>query len=288
MRRHQCLRRALPAVLSTGETQPALRQLPPWLQQRAQPLSNPSCPSRVRHISYTAARSKKKDEEDLEKLQESFEKEALIDRRWTTKATLERTGRERWPWDYEITDPQIMVYDNGTVEGPLDTKFVLTKIQSHESLRMVTPYEPADPKTGKPEKFPLCKIVEKDAEFKKKREVEARQKAEKARDKSGKVKQFDLSWTSTDHDIANKVKRIVESLSKGYSVEVNLSSKKKGKKKDLSGIDFGHVLKQAKDGIEAGGAKEKKKQTGELGETIKLSYEPDPKKQKAAQAEGGQ
>lgn len=251
-----------------------MRQPPQWLHSRSQSLAITSCPSRIRHLSSSAPKWKKKD--DIAEKQQEFQKEEVIDRRWTTQATLERTGRERWPWDHEITDPQIMVYDNGSVEGPLDTQFVLTKIAPHESLRMVTPYEPADPKKGTQQKYPLCKIVEKDAEYKKKKDLEAEKKKQKAKDKAAKIKEFEITWTSTDHDTANKVKHICAALAKGYSVTVTLSSKRKGKKQDLSGIDFVHVLNKAKEGIEAGGGKEKKAQDGELGETVKLFYEPQP------------
>lgn len=169
-----------------------------------------------------------------------------------------------------------MIYENGTIEGPHSTQFVLTKIEPHESLRMVTPYLPANPEKGTQQKYPLCKIVEKDAEFKKAREAQQAKKSEKANNRGGKAKEFDINWASTDHDTAIKVKRISDVLAKGYAVTVTLSSRKK-KKRDVSTIDYEHVLKQLKDGVEAGGGKMKKPQDGELGETVKLWYEPAPR-----------
>lgn len=283
MRGQRCLlnsRRAIPRVLSSSSTQQALRQLHPWLQPRSQTLLNTFCPSRIRLLSASAPQWKKKDTRDDA---EQKDKEEIIDTRWTTQATLEKSGRERWPWDYEITDPQIMVYDNGSIEGPLKTAFVLTKIAPHESLRMVTPYEPADPKRGTPPKYPLCKIVEKDAEFKKKRELETQKKEQKVKDRGGKAKEFEINWASSDHDTATKLKRIEGVLAKGYQVLVILTApKKKGKKRDLSDIDFNMVMKKVREGVEAAGGKEKKKPEGEVGDTIRIVYEPDPNRQHAA------
>jgi translation initiation factor IF-3 len=49
-----------------------------------------------------------------------------FDKRFTTQQDIDRSGRDRPPQDHEITDPQIMVIDNGATEGPLASSFVLT------------------------------------------------------------------------------------------------------------------------------------------------------------------
>ncbi|KAL7808793.1 hypothetical protein V8C44DRAFT_153808 [Trichoderma aethiopicum] len=191
------------------------------------------------------------------------------DRRFTTQRDIEKSGRDRPPWDHEITDPQIMVIDNGSAEGPLSTRYVLTKLEAGESLRMVTPYVPADEEEGTPARFAVCKIVNKKDEYE-------RQKALKERKKVGaaakpKTKEMELTWAIGGHDLATKMRQMGGFLEKGMKVELLVGKKKGGRAVDAE--EAREVLKKVKEEIERVGAREVKKAEGQVGGTMRLYLE---------------
>jgi translation initiation factor IF-3 len=190
------------------------------------------------------------------------------DRRYTTKESWERSGRDRLPRDHEITDPQIMVLDNGTIEGPLATRYVLTKIAPEESLRMFQPYKPA--KDGSPAEYAICKIVDKKAEHEKIKESQERKKENGGGGKS-KTKEMELSWGIGDHDLMTKLRHLAAFVEKGMKVDIVLGKKRKGKK--VSEEEARAVVGKVREEIERCGGKEGKKATGEIGATYRLHVE---------------
>ncbi|EGR49442.1 uncharacterized protein TRIREDRAFT_106640 [Trichoderma reesei QM6a] len=197
------------------------------------------------------------------------DKDRGYDRRFTTQRDIEKSGRDRPPWDHEITDPQIMVIDNGSAEGPLSTRYVLTKLEPGESLRMVSPYVPADEEEGTPARFAVCKIVNKKDEYE-------RQKALKERKKVGaaakpKTKEMELTWAIGGHDLATKMRQMGGFLEKGMKVELLVGKKKGGRAVDAD--EAKDVLKKVKEEIERVGAREVKKAEGQVGGTMRLYLE---------------
>ena len=209
---------------------------------------------------------------DAEEAEQQTLREAQIDPRYTTDQYMEKTGRDRLPRDYEITDPLIMVLEGNAIEGPLNTKFVMTRLKSNESLRMAKPYKPRDPKTGDPVEYALCKIVDKLEDYKAAKEAKEKKKL-KAKPKT---KEVELSWGISENDLQTKLQVLGGFLEKGIKVEIAIGKKKKGKEVELS--DCKTVLKAIRKEIESKGGFEPKEASGELGETMRLSVQKKPSK----------
>ncbi|POR35914.1 Translation initiation factor IF-3 [Tolypocladium paradoxum] len=193
-----------------------------------------------------------------------------FDRRFTTQKDIERSGRDRPPQDHEITDPQIMVIDNGASEGPLATSFVLTKLEPDESLRMMQPYVPADPKNGRPSaQLAVCKIVNKRDEYARQRQIRERRKAGDGG--KPKTKELELTWAIGEHDLATKMRQMGGFLAKGMKVELMLGRKKGGKQ--VSGDEAADVLRRVRDEVAAHGGREGKPASGQVGGTMRLFLE---------------
>ncbi|KAH6611609.1 translation initiation factor if-3 [Trichoderma cornu-damae] len=191
------------------------------------------------------------------------------DRRFTTQRDIDRSGRDRPPWDHEITDPQIMVIDNGSAEGPLSTRYVLTKLEAGESLRMITPYVPASSENDTPARFAVCKIVNKRDEYERQKLLKEKKKTAVAA--KAKMKEMELTWAIGGHDLATKLRQMGGFLSKGMKVELMIGKKKGGRAVDMD--EAGDVLKKIREEIEAQGAREAKKPEGHVGGTMRLYLE---------------
>ncbi|KAL6805217.1 hypothetical protein J3E68DRAFT_387904 [Trichoderma sp. SZMC 28012] len=200
---------------------------------------------------------------------EDPDKDRGYDRRFTTQRDIERSGRDRPPWDHEITDPQIMVIDNGSAEGPLATRYVLTKLEEGESLRMMTPYVPANSETGAPAKFAVCKIVNKRDEYERQKQLKERKKTAVAA--KAKTKEMELTWAIGGHDLATKLRQMGGFLGKGMKVELMIGKKKGGRAVEMD--EAKDVLKKVQEEIEAQGARETKKAEGQVGGTMRLYLE---------------
>ncbi|KAF5023190.1 hypothetical protein F66182_4744 [Fusarium sp. NRRL 66182] len=196
--------------------------------------------------------------------------EQAIDRRYTTKEEFAKSGRDRLPQDFEIKDPKIMVLDNGNFDGPLLTQHVMSRLDESESLRMVTPYIPADPKNDTPVQYALCKVVNKKDEFERQREIRERRRVSKQT--STKTKELDMSWAISDHDLQTKAKQLTGFLSKGMKVDLVLGYKKKTQKR-VGEDEAAEVLKKVRKEIEHVGAREYKPQEGEVGRTFRIYLE---------------
>ncbi|KAH6988036.1 translation initiation factor IF-3 [Ilyonectria sp. MPI-CAGE-AT-0026] len=192
-----------------------------------------------------------------------------FDKRYTTKEDVTKSGRDRYPQDHEITDPKIMVLDNGNFDGPLLTRHVLTRLDDSESLRMVNPYVPAKPKDGIPAQYAVCKVVNKKEEYERQREAKERRRVSKAT--SAKSKELELNWAIGDHDMQTKMRQLSNFLSKGMRVEVILGKKKNSRKVDDA--EAGEVLDKVKKGVEEVGAREYKPMNGHVNKTLRLYLE---------------
>lgn len=193
-----------------------------------------------------------------------------FDRRYTTKEDFVKSGRDRLPQDHEITDPRIMVFDNGNFDGPLLTRHVMSRIDPSESLRMIQPYVPADPKENKPVQYAVCKVVNKKDEYERLREK--RERARVSKQTTAKSKELELSWGIGEHDLSTKLRQLGQFLGKGMKVEVILGYKKKSQKR-VDEAAAADVLAKLKKGIEEQGAREYKPQSGDVGRTLRLYVE---------------
>ncbi|KAL4728858.1 hypothetical protein ACLX1H_003259 [Fusarium chlamydosporum] len=202
----------------------------------------------------------------------SEEEDRGYDRRYTTKEDFAKSGRDRLPIDFEITDPKIMVIDNGVFDGPLLTRNVMSRIDtSTKSLRMATPYIPADPKNNKPVQYALCKIVNKKEEYERQRELHERRRVSKQT--STKTKEIEMSWAISENDLRIKTKQLIGFLSKGMKVEVILGFKKKGQKKRTSEDTAEEVFAKVQKLVKDLGSREYKPREGDIGRTMRFYLE---------------
>lgn len=197
------------------------------------------------------------------------QQEELIDKRFTTKANIEKSGRDRPPQDHEITDPRIMVLDNGNFDGPLTTRYVLARLGEDQSLRMVQPYIPARPKDNVPAQFAICKIVNKKDEYERQRELKERRRVSRAT--AAKTKELELNWAISDNDLNTKLRQLSGFLGKGMKVEVIFGKKKRGKQVDEATAN--ELVGKVKKGAEELSAREHKPADGQVGKTLRLYYE---------------
>jgi translation initiation factor IF-3 len=269
MRGTQCLfnsRHALYRVFISpaerSEAQFLARQLLPLLQRPAASLPQSTSLLSIRGFA-TPRRKPQKPAQGGE----TGANEDGVDTRWTTQERIKKSGRDRPPQDHEITDPRIMVLEHGTTEGPLQTRYVLSKLEPDESLRMIQPYIPAG--ENRPPQYALCKIVNKREEYERQRQVKERKRADKAN--KAKLKEVEITWTIGENDLATKIRQMGAFLDKGYKVELAIGKKKRGR--DASTEEIKEVLAKVREGFEAQGAKETKPATGNPGATMKLYLE---------------
>ncbi|KAF7559472.1 hypothetical protein G7046_g4683 [Stylonectria norvegica] len=196
--------------------------------------------------------------------------ERTFDKRFTTKHDIEKSGRDRMPQDHEITDPRIMVLDNGKFEGPVMTRHVLSRLDAaSESLRMVQPYVPARPKDSVVQEFAICKIVNKKDEYARQRELKERKRVQRAT--TTKSKELELNWAIDGNDLNTKLRQLSNFLGKGMKVEVIFGKKKSSKKVDEAAA--AQVVATVRKSIEELGAKETKLADGSVGKTLRLYLE---------------
>ncbi|KAG6014508.1 hypothetical protein E4U54_005161 [Claviceps lovelessii] len=192
-----------------------------------------------------------------------------FDKRYTTQTDIDRSGRDRPPRDHEITDPEIMVIDNGVSEGPLSTSYVLTKLEAHESLRMIQPYVPADRKDPDSKfSYAVCKIVNKADEYERQKQLKEKKKAAAGK---AKTKEMELTWAIGDHDLGTKMRQMGGFLAKGFKVEVLVAKKKGGKQVD--GREAEAVVRRLREAVEQNGGREAKPATGTPGGTMRFYLE---------------
>ncbi|EWG46077.1 translation initiation factor IF-3 [Fusarium verticillioides 7600] len=261
----QSSRRALYRVFVQHEGLLTRQFQPP----RALPIQN-----RFFSVSQLKAKNKKARKREDEMEEDPFADEGRdrgFDRRYTTQEEFEKSGRDRLPQDFEITDPKIMVLDNGVFDGPLLTKNVLSRLPETDSLRMITPYIPGDPKKDKPTQYAICKIVNKKEEYERQRELAQRRRLSKQT--TPKLKEVEMSWAISEHDLGVKTQQLVGFLSKGMKVELILGFKKKGQKKRTSEDTAEEVYAKVNKLVEQLGSREYKPRDGEVGKTMRIYLE---------------
>lgn len=146
---------------------------------------------------------------------------------YMTEAVLQRWGRDRLPRDLEITDPWIMVVDNGPPKK-MYTPTVLKNMSGEKSLRMLEPFKEGDPEAEDPRPtLALCKVVRKDEEYKRSKELKEQQR----RVKCVQAKHLNIAWSIGDHDFKGKLKKLVAFLCKGSKVDVQLYHKRGGRQR---------------------------------------------------------
>ncbi|KAF4949551.1 hypothetical protein FGADI_8849 [Fusarium gaditjirri] len=259
----QSSRRALYRVFVQHETL-LTRQFQP---RRALPIQN-------RFLSASQLKARKWKSREEEVVADPFADDGQdrgFDRRYTTQEDFEKSGRDRLPQDFEIKDPKIMVLDNGVFDGPLLTKNVLSRLPETDSLRMVTPYIPGDPKNDKPTQYAICKIVNKREEYERKRELAQRRRLSKQT--TPKTKEVEMSWAISEHDFGVKTQQLVGFLSKGMKVELILGFKKKGQRKRTSEDTAEEVYTKVSKLVEKLGSREYKPRDGEVGSTMRIYLE---------------
>lgn len=189
---------------------------------------------------------------------------------YKTQEDIDRLGRDRLPQDQEITDPYIMVIDEGAPVGPMTPRFAMSKLQPGESLRTIRPYEPAGDKGEA--KLALCKIVNRQNEYKHRRELKAQKRADAAAGKTKtKTKALDISWSITEHDLDTKLKQMGGFLKKGFKVEVKVERKRGGKKATRD--EATTLLRKLRAAAEELGGTERREATGGLLQTMSLVFE---------------
>lgn len=219
---------------------------------------------------------------------------------YSTAENIEKAGRDRMPQDHEIKDPKIMVMENGSIAGPLSTKYVMSKLdEKTESLRMIKPYIPVGTSLGKdraavaaasaaanargedpaaavaalPEartteaQYATCEIVNKFEEYVKKRQ----KREDKKTQAKPKTKELELSWGIGEHDLQTKMRRCLGFLDKGMKVEAVLGQKKGGAK--AAAEEMQALVKRVRAAALEQGARESKPAEGELGSTYRLYFE---------------
>lgn len=110
-----------------------------------------------------------------------------------------------------------VVNDDGRLGPPQHLQDVLESLdRSKFSLIQVSP--------GQPHKPPVCKIVNKVA-----LQEQERVKAKAAHSLKTSVKQLEMNWAITAHDLSHRLKQLTAFLDKGRKVEITLT-RKKGKR----------------------------------------------------------
>jgi len=189
------------------------------------------------------------------------------DPRYTTATDVERSGRSRLPRDHEITDPQIMVHEADVIEGPLRTQFVMTRIEPHESLRMVSPYVPATKES--PEQFAVCRVVDKKAEFEKEKQKKLQNQAKKQN--AVKEKALDINWGTAPNDLQIKIDTLKRLLDGPTKIKVTFGKKKRSKT-EVAHDDMKALVQKVKTEAMVAGGREFKPAEGHLGGSLQVYF----------------
>jgi translation initiation factor IF-3 len=160
-----------------------------------------------------------------------------------------------------------MVHDNGVLEGPLRTQFVLTRVEPHESLRMVSPYVPATKE--QPQKFAVCRIVDKKAEFEKAKLAKTKEQEKKQR--VAKDKELEVNWGIGPNDLQTKIGTVARLMEGPVKVTVKFG-RKKGSKASLEYADMEELVKKVREQIAEMGGREHRPAEGSIGKTMMLHF----------------
>lgn len=163
-------------------------------------------------------------------------------------------SKSRLPRDEEITSSAVtLVAPDGKLQAPQRTRDILASLDRvNYSLVVVVAGEAGD--------LPICKIIDKKAEW---AAAKARKKQQGgAKAPVTKTKTVELNWAIEQGDLAHRLVRIKEFLEKGNKVEIVLAAKRKGRA--ASEEEAQVVLQKVKEAIEEVGGKESKPREGKL------------------------
>ena len=147
-----------------------------------------------------------------------------------------------------------LVDNEGKLSRPLPVAGVLESLDRRQNFLV----QVAAPTSDGPMLWPVCRIMEK---------AKVRE-AEKARLKPAKrpqnvVKQLELNWAIDRNDLAHRMDRMEDFLTKGMRVELVLAGKRKGRKATLDEADA--MLATIRQRVQAcEGVKEVKPMEGKL------------------------
>ena len=174
--------------------------------------------------------------------------------------------------DNKLDDP-ILLHDALAARNK-DDKGKFTEI-----LRQVQPASPSL-------LFPICKYMSLKSLKEKELALEKHERMERASRKQSK--RLELNWTIGDNDLAHRMERLREFLSKGRSVEVTLGTQRKRgwQKKRPDSLETAEQLVQKVKAaaFEVNGSREAKEMTGDMGNMVVLYFE-GPRKAKDESSE---
>ncbi|KAI1753343.1 hypothetical protein F4782DRAFT_497677 [Xylaria castorea] len=196
------------------------------------------------------------------------------------------------PRDKQIRYQWVRIAEgSGVLSAPQRTDAVLASLPPGHSLVMVAPPPsppPPDaaggrggggggiPATTIQPSAAICRIIDAVAE------AAAAKEAEKESKKvAQQTKTLELGWAIAPHDLAHKMKRLDDFLSKGMRVEM-LLARKKGSRKATDG-EGEELIKRVREVASDAGATEYKKADGYVGAVMKLFFEC-PKDNKKAKS----
>ena len=187
-----------------------------------------------------------------------------------------RDHRPRWDEDIEA----IRVYlrqENGRLSEPMSLNEVLDMRGRSESGAFLDIVEEI---IGPDEKrlYPIVKICNKKEAMDLHRAKKKESKGHKKEDKS-----IELGWSIAENDLAHRIGRMQEFLTRGARVKVTLGSQRiKGwsRKKPITKEEGEGVAQRIKRAaMEVNGVKERAQPEGEILKTYILSFEGSPKKE---------
>ncbi|AEO56348.1 hypothetical protein MYCTH_2301162 [Thermothelomyces thermophilus ATCC 42464] len=176
-------------------------------------------------------------------------------------------NNDRTMRDYDIVFPWIQIrQENGSLTEPQRTSAILKRLDmGRQSLVLLA--TPRTDASSKGPEYPICRIVDRQAELAAQAERDALKK------KMPKVvsKELEINWATAPHDLRTKMTQLKKFLSKGYQVRVTMMHPKKRDKRRASLDEAGALLKTVESTIgEVPGAKETKPREGSVGETLVL------------------
>ncbi|KAL2151965.1 hypothetical protein VTH82DRAFT_5149 [Thermothelomyces myriococcoides] len=177
------------------------------------------------------------------------------------------SNNDRRMRDYGIVFPWIQLrQEDGRLTEPQRTNDILKRLDLDRESLVLLAMPRADEEDKGPE-YPICRIIDRQAELAARAEKEALKK------KMSKVvsKELEINWATAPHDLGIKMTQLRKFLNKGYLVRVTMMHPKKKDKRRASLDEAREVLKTVESTIaEVPGAKETKRREGSVGETLAL------------------
>ncbi|XDG02039.1 hypothetical protein ABKA04_001654 [Annulohypoxylon sp. FPYF3050] len=170
-----------------------------------------------------------------------------------------------------------LVQEDG-LSAPQPTARVLGSINTRtHTLVMVAPPPPTedpDPSFAPPPPAAICRILDNASMA----EAEA-EMAAALRRKNVDVKEVEMSWSISPHDLSHKIKRIQEFLGKGLTVEIALAKKRRGR--EATREEAQRVITMIREGIaQVDDVKETRKVEGTIGGFMKMYFTGPVEKRK--------